>query len=65
VGQVVFARGPLLFCLEKEIEKIECPKPKADVESGASLNFPFGCNGELTIRIQLNGILNSAMSLRD
>ena len=42
------------------------PKPKADVASGASLNFPFGSKGKLTMRIQLQpGFQGARICLTD
>ncbi|MEA1951218.1 MAG: sialidase family protein, partial [Planctomycetota bacterium] len=42
------------------------PKPKADVASGASLNFPFGGKGKLTMRIQLQpGFQGTRICLTD
>ncbi len=42
------------------------PKPKANVASGASLNFPFGSKGKLTMRIQLRpGFQGARICLTD
>jgi len=41
-------------------------KPNADVASGASLNFPFGSKGKLTLRIQLQpGFRGARICLTD
>ena len=60
--------GPKLVAHPDDPERkvLSLPKPKADVASGASLNFPFGVKGKLTMKVRLpDGFQGARICLTD